>query len=249
MGNDTLGLILGTGLDPAELAPDFKKRKQETPYGAPATELLYGSLSKLAPDFEGDTRLVLLARHGKGGKIPAHKVNHLANLWALKELGCTAILTTSSVGGLQEELVPGTLLVPHDYICTYPGPTIYDEKPQHILPESDQGLRQLIIQAAASLDEPAVPEGIYMQTFGPRFETKAEVVWYGYGGQVIGMTMAHEATVAQELGLPYASLCKVDNLAHGLGEGTLTMETVRAMSKETGERAWQILLKAAELFE
>ena len=157
------------------------------------------------------------------------------------------MLATSSVGGLKVELKPGTLVVPEDHLCTYPGPTFFDEEVIHIVPALTSDLRRTLVRAARKLKEPIVDQGVYVQTAGPRLETKAEVRWYAYGGDIVGMTMAHEAALAQELGLPYACLCRVDNAAHGLGAQELTMEEIFERAKDTGGRAQRVLLKAAEM--
>ena len=74
--------------------------------------------------------------------------------------------------------------------------------------------------------------GVYWQAFGPRFETPAEIRFIGQFADVVGMTMASECIVAGELGLSYAAVCIVDNLANGVSERPLTWEEF-----EAGKRA------------
>ena len=67
--------------------------------------------------------------------------------------------------------------------------------------------------------EQAVDGGVYWQTIGPRFETPAEIRMIAPHADLVGMTIASECVIAGELGLEYAAICVVDNLANGLAEG------------------------------
>ena len=96
----------------------------------------------------------------------------------------------------------------------------------HIIPVLDAGLRERLIHAAAGSGVDVSPEGIYVQTIGPRLETKAEIAMLRGFGDVVGMTMAHEATLCQEVGLAYASICSVDNYCHGIIDTPLTAEEI-----------------------
>ena len=248
MGYSCVGLIGGTGLDDLTLFEGAMVRELETPYGTPSGPFQVGDLPPAGLGRQPGPRVVTIARHGPGQTIPPHKVNHRANLWGLKELGCETVLATSSTGSLRADLMPGSLVVPDDYICAYPGPTFFDDRAEHIIPVLDDGVRKALMAAARKLKEP-VTGGIYIQTGGPRFETKAEVRLYAGIGDLVGMTMAHEATLAQELSLPYASLCRVDNLAHGLGTRELDLEDVMKMAGATGVRARKVMLKTATLLQ
>ena len=66
--------------------------------------------------------------------------------------------------------------------------------------------------------------GVYWQTIGPRFETPAEIRLLAAHADVVGMTVASECVLARELGLAYAAVCVVDNLANGVGDHPLTIE-------------------------
>ncbi len=87
--------------------------------------------------------------------------------------------------------------------------------------------------AAAQETGRAAAEGVYVQTRGPRFETKAEVRFLAGLGEVVGMTGADEATHMQERGLPYAALCMVDNWGNGVSpDFTLSLEAFRQLVKD-----------------
>lgn len=247
MNHSCIGLIGGTGLDRLTLFADARTERLETPHGSPSGPFQVGRLPPPSLGRQPGPLVVTLPRHGPEHTIPPHRVNHRANLWGLKELGCDCVLATSSVGSLKAELEPGIMLVVDDYLCTYPGPTFFDDEVRHTVPKLSRDLRRVLVRAARSLKEPVMDEGIYVQTPGPRLETRAEVRWYAYGGDVVGMTMAHEAALAQELGLPYACLCRVDNTAHGLGAKQLTVEEILERASETGARAQRVLVRAAEM--
>ena len=70
--------------------------------------------------------------------------------------------------------------------------------------------------------------GVYWQTFGPRFETPAEIRFIAQFADVVGMTVASECVLAGELGVAYAAVCVVDNLANGLGHHALTLDEFEA---------------------
>jgi purine nucleoside phosphorylase len=65
--------------------------------------------------------------------------------------------------------------------------------------------------------------------------------------QVVGMTIASECVAACDLGLAYAGICVVENLANGVGEHELTMEELlagRAANRQAVARALERLVPA-----
>jgi len=187
--------------------------------------------------------IAFIPRHGKDPHrhILPHLINHPANLSALKQMGAREVLGIHSTGALKLRLKPGMLVVPDDYIMPCAGPTVVREKPLHITPVLDRGLRGKLLEAARECAAEAVDGGVYWQTAGPRLETKAEIAMMAQFADVVGMTMASEAIIAQELEIPFASLCSVDNYAHGLEEKDLTMETIRRHSRRSAETIRRIL--------
>jgi 5'-methylthioadenosine phosphorylase len=102
------------------------------------------------------------------------------------------------------------------------------------------------MEAAAAAGVVVVDKGVYWQTMGPRLETKAEIVMMAGYAEVVGMTMASEAIVAKELDMEYASLCSVDNYAHGIEERELSMEQILRQSRENAESVNRIISKYLE---
>ena len=198
----TLGIIGGTSLFGTQLLEDAKEHVVETKYG---TVYLLST-----------AKLVFIPRHGKERTIPPHRINHSANLAAFKTLNVKKIVGVTSVGSLKRAIKPRSLVVPHDYINLCRIPTIYDDELVHVTPELDEDLRAAIVKVARDSDINLVEQGVYFQTVGPRLETKAEITFMKNYADVVGMSMASEATVAAELGLRYAAISTVENYANGI---------------------------------
>lgn len=173
-----------------------------------------------------DGEAFLLNRHGSP-PLPPHRINHKANIWALKTLGVQSITAVNSVGSLRLFLKPGTFLIPDDFLCLWDTVTFFDEEMRFTVPgmDNDQGTR--LYKRCKVLGVPVRMGGIYVQTRGPRLETKAEINMLKRFGHVVGMTMASEATLCLEHNIPYASICSVDNYCHGIAKVPLTMDEIR----------------------
>jgi 5'-methylthioadenosine phosphorylase len=186
--------------------------------------------------------MVFLPRHGLDGNTPPHGINHKANMKALADLNVEFIVGVSSVGSLKPEISPGCLFVPSDYINLSQIPTFFDDRCVHVTPGLDEELMLTLSQKCRELGVKVVGGGVYVQTQGPRLETKAEIKIFAGFGDVVGMTMASEATLAREVSLRYASLCSVDNYAHGLAEG-LDFKDIKKRAAESAEIIWDVLGK------
>src|SRR3989339_732830 len=118
--------------------------------------------------------------------------------------------------------------IDHDYINLNNIITFYNETAKHIIPEINRELREKINNTASIINMKVIKRGIYFQTMGPRFETRAEIKMLSHFAYIVGMTMSHEASLSQEAGLKYAAICMVDNFANGIN---------RMLKKETWEQA------------
>jgi len=214
-----VGVIGGSALGDAFELEEEQARFLVTPHGAPSDPPRMGT--------HRDVTVIFLPRHGKDHRIPPHKLNHRANLWALRDLGATHVIGTSSTGSLKKTIRPGTFVVPHDFVSFWDIPTFYDDRVVHATPTLDEPLRTALVAGANASQVTVKDQGVYVQTTGPRLETRAEIAFFKKFGDVVGMTMASEATLASELGIPYASLCTVDNFAHGIVDEPLSFEQIR----------------------
>ena len=172
---------------------------------------------------------IVLQRHGRDEWSPPHRIDHRAHITALLEAGVDRVLAVSSVGSLRLDWPLGTCTIVDDFYA--PGETIayYDDPRSHTVPRFDATWRAQVIEAwRATTTTPVHDGGVYAQTRGPRFETPAEVRALTGVADLVGMTVASECILTTEVGLPYAAVCVVDNLANGLGGELLTLETFQA---------------------
>jgi 5'-methylthioadenosine phosphorylase len=184
-----------------------------------------GTLSVEATD-GGD--IVGIARHGFDRSIPAHLVDHRANIRAACELGCNRVLGLGSVGSLDKDLKVGMLICPEDFYAPEIAPSFYEDPRGHSVPGFDLEWRNVVTSAWGSLTETELEVGgVYAQTIGPRFETPAEVRALAEVADMVGMTIAAEAVLAGEAALAYTAVCTVDNLANGVSDKPLTVDEYR----------------------
>ncbi len=171
----------------------------------------------------------IVQRHGAAADyVLPHQIDHAANLRPLIEQGCDRVLAIASVGSLRLDLPVGTLVCPDDFIALHVGTSIFADTRAHGAPAFAPRWRAELLAAWAEGGEAPVDGGVYWQTLGPRFETPAEIRLLAAHADVVGMTVAAECVIAGELGLEYAAICVVDNLANGLGGERLTIEEIEA---------------------
>lgn len=191
---------------------------------------------------------VYLQRHGAERYVLPHRIDHLANMRSLAEVGCDRVLALGSVGGLQPELGPGTFVCPDDFIAPDGVPVAFDDERAHRVPSFDGSWRRRVVLAWRDrVGSPLVDGGVYWQARGPRLETPAEIRLMAVHAQLVGMTIASECVAASDLGLAYAAICVVENLANGVGERELSMEELlagRAANREAVAHALQRLVPA-----
>ena len=227
-----LGILSGSGAYDLgmEIVEEFEV---ETPYGMPS--------SKIQVVEAGGNRAVFIRRHGPEHTIPPHKINHRANIYALKSIGVEHVISIGSVGSLKEGIKPPAIVIPEDYISPFRVDTFYDEKVEHITPEMDDVLRNSLRESALSLGMDVHFGGVYLQTLGPRLETKAEIRMYSRFADIVGMTVGSEATLSQELGMRFAAICSVDNYAHGIGGEVPDFQEILKRAKVNQERTKAIV--------
>ena len=243
-----LAIIGGSGL--YSLGNHFKLEEQlprKTPYGETSADILQGKWHDLA--------LAFLPRHGPGHKVPPHRINYRANLWALKHMGVKHIIAVNAVGGIGADMPPLTLAVPDQIIDYSSGRenTFFDgddSSVNHIdfsWPYSAQ-LRGIITEAGLQLGQPLVATGTYGATNGPRLETVAEIKRLRADGcTMVGMTGMPEAALARELEMEYACLALFVNWAAGIEDRTISMQEILANMEKGMQRIEQLLLAAARL--
>jgi 5'-methylthioadenosine phosphorylase len=240
-----LAIIGGSGLTQLANLEVGGRELARTPYGEPSGALTYGRI--------GAADVVFLARHGYGHTIAPHEVNYRANLWALKDGGASEVVSVASVGGIRNDIWPGTLLLPDQVIdYTWGRPSTYFEGPGSPVNHIDftepysAGLRGRILAAAAAIGERITDGGVYAATQGPRLGTAAEINRFERdGADIVGMTGMPEAALARELNLEYAAIAVVANYAAGRGdsEHAVSLDKIQAVLDEAMGRVRRIIEK------
>ena len=200
----TLAVIGGSGLYQMPGLTDVDEARVETPWGDPSDAVIRGRL--------GGTSLLFLPRHGRGHRVSPSNINYRANLWALKKLGATQVLSISAVGSLREEIVPGHLVVVDQFIdrTRQRASTFFDEGVVAHVSVADPVcpvLARAVAARARGIGATVHEGGTYVCIEGPRFSTRAEShLFRQWGATVIGMTNVPEAFLAREAELPYATM-------------------------------------------
>jgi 5-methylthioadenosine/S-adenosylhomocysteine deaminase len=145
--------------------------------------------------------------------------------------GVDLVVGICSVGSLKASIGVGSLVVCDDFYCPTDLRRIFKDARAHLMPGFDEKLRKALIDGVREAGFHPLTHGTYVNTHGPRFETKAEIRMLAQAGDVVGMTGAHECVACCELKIPYAMLAMVDNFAHGIGT-ELTVEAFHVAQAE-----------------
>jgi 5'-methylthioadenosine phosphorylase/5'-methylthioinosine phosphorylase len=221
-----LAIIGGSGFEHFAPLHVVDTQPVDTPYGAASAPVVHGRLA--------GTSILFLPRHGAGHRLPPHRINYRANLWALHACGARQVVGLAAVGGITPGFGPRAFAVPDQLIDYSYGrePSFHDggspgldhiDFTEPYCPE----LRLSLLRACVAARVAAASTATYGVTQGPRLETAAEIARLERDGcDVVGMTGMPEAALARELGLCYASLAFVVNWAAGKGEGAITMAEI-----------------------
>ncbi len=202
-----IAVIGGSGLYEMEGLTRVRELRVSTPFGKPSDAIVIGTLA--------EQRVAFLSRHGRGHRISPSMINYRANIYALKSLGVSRIISVSAVGSMKEHIKPGHLVLPDQFI---------DRTTQRMGTFFDQGLvahvafaepicgelSGIVRRAAKQVGATTHVGGTYVCIEGPQFSTKAESRLYRqWGVDVIGMTNIPEAKLAREAEMCYATLALV----------------------------------------
>jgi len=223
MTNST-AIIGGTGLEKAGFFKTLSVHEITTPYGKPSSKIIELKIDA--------ARGFFLSRHGKEHTIAPHKVNYRANIWALNSLGVKNIIAVAAVGGISENMVPKTIMLPDqiiDYTWGREHTFFAEDKVEHIdfTRPYCQCLRQKLLDICGKLQIPVNPQGVYCATQGPRLESKAEIKRLAKDScDIVGMTAMPEASLARELNMCYATIAVSANWAAGITPDVITMDKI-----------------------
>jgi len=234
-----IGIIGGSGMDDPQLLSNPKVIDLDTPYGKPSDKLLCGVIQ--------NTDVVILARHAKNHSISPTRIPFQANIWALKNIGCTHILATTACGSLRDHLTPGDLVFIDQFIdwTKLRKLSFFEDEVVHTaMPEPfDSDMRSKLAETARKLGYAHHEKGVMITIEGPRFSTKAESHMFRLlGADLINMSTVPEVSLANELGIPYQSIAMVtDYDCWKENEEPVTFEMVMNTMKENAEKVKSLI--------
>jgi len=156
---------------------------------------------------------------------------------ALAISGVNTIVSIGSAGSLHTSIPPDSCVLPDDYLSTTPIPSIFNHSICHIMPEINEDLRITL----SRLIPDAIPKGRYIQVRGPRLETRSEIAAFASIADLVGMTIASEATLASELKIPFAAICTVDNYANGITDEKMSYDRIVKHAHENQKKTDEIV--------
>jgi 5'-methylthioadenosine phosphorylase len=246
-----VGLIGGTGLGEMLGVEGGQRHEIDTPFGRPSDAIIEGSWAGVP--------VLLLARHGPGHVFNPSQVPYRANLFALKQLGCTHILASGAVGSLREEFKPKQLVIPDQVIdrTTRRPNTFFEHAAVHVefAEPFCPVLRQILMESKGE-ETPVHAGGCYVAMEGPAFSSRAESLMHRlWGGDLIGMTAMPEAKLAREAEIPYALIALVTDydcwrLKPGekpAADPHVLLNEIKANLQAAGQNAAGLMKRAVEL--
>ncbi len=238
--NKKIAIIGGSGIDDPQILKRAEEINLDTPFGATSSPLISGKIN--------GANVVILARHGQKHTIMPTKVPFRANIWALKEIGCTHIIATTACGSLKEKIKPGDLIFLDQFIdfTKHRDLTFFEDKVTHT-PMAEPfcpQLKKILIGAAKELNLAHHPKGVMLTIEGPRFSTRAESRLFKLmGADVINMSTVPEVILARELGICYSSIAMAtDYDAWRKGEEAVTWEIILNVMKNNAANVKKLLL-------
>jgi 5'-methylthioadenosine phosphorylase len=239
-----VGIIGGSGLDNPDILKDASELEVVTPYGKPSAPLALGRI--------GGVEVAILARHGRKHQFSPSQVNYRANIHALKAQGVTHIIATSACGSLREEIGRGDLIIIDQFIdfTRHRKSTFFDSFENGAAHTAmadpfDAGLRQKLFDTSTALGYKTHDKGTMITIEGPRFSTRAESNMFRlWGADVINMSVAPEAILANEAGIPYAVVAmSTDYDCWKEDEAPVTWEEILEVFNHNADNVKNLLLQ------
>lgn len=240
-----IGIIGGSGLDDPSILDHPSDLELDTPYGLPNSTLRQGKI--------GGKDVVLLARHGRSHTATPTNVNYRANIHALKAVGCAAVLATTAVGSLRQEIQRGDLVILDQFIdfTKRRAMTFHDKFEPHnpvhtpMAEPFSEPLRALCVAACRQLGYRFHEKGTVVTIEGPRFSTRAESnMFRQFGADVINMSVATECALAVEAELPYAAVAmSTDYDCWKTDEPPVSWEEIVKIFNENAEKVTSVLIE------
>jgi 5'-methylthioadenosine phosphorylase len=243
MASGVIGVIGGSGLYKMDGLERMREVEVQTPFGKPSGKLVRGRLA--------DVEMVFLPRHGLGHRWLPTEVNFRANTFAMKKMGVERIISVSAVGSLREEIAPGHVVIPDQFIdrTTQRPSTFFGRGLVAHVSLADPFCKDLsgVLASAANSEGANVHAGgTYLCMEGPQFSTRAESHLYrSWGAHVIGMTNLQEAKLAREAEICFATLAlATDYDCWNESAGDVEIDHVLAVLKQNVDLAQRTIRRA-----
>lgn len=234
MDNARIAIIGGSGFSEFPALGTTSPEVVRTPFGD--AEICVGRIDRLMVGF--------LPRHGRDNRSLPHLINYRANIWALREWGATRVLASTTVGSLNPRMKVGNLVVLDQFIdFVRRGPLSFELGHVDMTQPYCEELRHACFRTAAKRRISIHRRGLYLCADGPRYETAGEIrAFRRWGADLVGMTHAPEAVLARELGLCYAAVALVVNMAAGLEKRPLSFEEHREQFRRHAAKVRDFIL-------
>jgi len=237
-----IGIIGGSGLYNLKELEKVDKVQLDTPFGEPSSDFLTGEVHNIP--------VIFIPRHGLGHVLLPTEIPFRANIWGLKKLGVTHLISVGAVGSLKEEIIPGHMVFPDQFIdltrhrtSTFFGNGVvgHVQFGDPVCPK----LSEKLVQAAQTVGATIHLGGTYICMEGPAFSSRAESLLYrSWGADVIGMTNAQEAKLAREAEMAFASIAlATDYDCWHVSESEVNVEDIIKVMHENVETARRIIVE------
>ncbi len=242
------GIIGGSGLYEMEGLTDIQELTVSTPFGDPSDQYISGKL-------EGQ-EIVFLPRHGRGHRYLPSEINYRANIWGMKSLGVTHLISVSAVGSLRKEIEPGNIVLPDQFIdrtkdrpSTFFGNGVvaHLQFGQPVCAHLSAAISEIVEKIGVVCHK----GGTYICMEGPIFSTKAESEMYrSFGASVIGMTNLQEAKLAREAELCFSTIAlSTDYDCWHESEEEVSVDAILAVMRKNVENTKAILKELVQTYQ
>ena len=237
-----VGIIGGSGLYNLKELEKVNTVQLDTPFGKPSSDFLTGEVHNIP--------VIFIPRHGLGHVLLPTEIPFRANIWGLKKLGVTHLISVGAVGSLKEEIIPGHMVFPDQFIdltrhrtSTFFGNGVvaHVQFGDPVCPK----LSEKLVQAAQTVGASIHLGGTYICMEGPAFSSRAESLLYrSWGADVIGMTNAQEAKLAREAEMSFASIAlATDYDCWQVSESEVNVEDIIKVMHDNVETARRIIVE------
>ncbi|KAI4467788.1 s-methyl-5'-thioadenosine phosphorylase [Holotrichia oblita] len=239
-----VGIIVGYGLDDMDIMTNPMPRPVTTIFGNPSSSLIECRIQGV--------ECAIMPRNSVSPTLPPNLINYRANIWALKEAGCTHVIDILTAGSLKEEIKPGMFIIPSNFIDFTNGRshTFFDGQPGSpsgvlLCPMTSpvcESLRKLIVDVAAKTGVQCKNGGVGITINGPRFATKAECKMYQMiGGDFVNMAFSSDAILSKEATMLYSGIVLIANYDSWKDDTKVTMKNIKKMKSTNRENLQKLI--------